>query len=62
MKRVVLGAAGWVAGAFAAGFLCRSIYALRDALSALDRQDAELTRRWNREELMDELRRDGRLH
>jgi hypothetical protein len=45
VKRGAAALAGVVAGAFAAGFVARSLYAFRDVLRAMDRQDAELTRR-----------------
>jgi|JI10StandDraft_1071094.scaffolds.fasta_scaffold789178_2 hypothetical protein len=57
MKRGAASFAGVVAGAFAAGFVVRTIYAVRDAVKSLDRQDAELTRRFVKDELKDELRR-----
>lgn len=56
MKRGGAAIAGVFAGAFVAGFFVRVIYAARDAVRSLDRQDAALTRRFNRDEMKDELR------
>ena len=57
MKRGGAAIAGVFAGAFVAGFFVRVIYAARDAVRSLDRQDAAITRRLNRDELMDQIRR-----
>ena len=57
MSRAAWTAVGLVAGAFAAGFLARSLSSFRAVVQTLDRQDADLTRQWIKDELKDELRR-----
>jgi hypothetical protein len=57
MKRAAIGAVGLLAGAFVAGFLARALGAFRDLAKSLDREDAELTRRWIKDEVKDELRK-----
>lgn len=55
--KVAAAVAGVFAGAFVAGFATRTMYAFRDLVKALDREDAALTRRLIRDEFKDEVRR-----